>query len=484
MSKEEKKTAKLERLFMLKIFQKLIPSSFNSLTTYIIVSTIILFFFSSLRHILFNSHAFDLGIFDNGIYLISQGEEPYVSFRKFHILGDHSAWILYFIALFYLIYPTIYWLFAIQAFALSVAVLPIYHLSKLDNLSNSQAKTVCLIYLLYPLIFNVNLFDFHPEVIAIPLFFTAILTAKSNKFNWFMICIVLILGCKAVLALNIIALGIWLVLSQKQKKFGLFAIIIGLAWFIIATQLIIPHFSGEEAAAINRYAFLGDSVTEIALNLILKPNLILSHLFTLANLEYLLLLFAPLLPVLAWQKFSYLIPALPTLLLNLITDYQPQKDLVHQYSLPIIPFLILVVIASLASKKTWLKQNFKIKIWSLIAFLALAKYVYFFPNALYFNKIDTWRASREAINLIKSDGAVLTAPQYAPHLTHRPVIKLAINNIDYANIGQFEYILVNLKYPSVYSSTEAIQKLIYEARKLPTFQLIYENNEIFLFQKM
>ncbi len=467
---------------MLKIWQKLIPFSFNSLTAYILVSTIILFFFSSLRHILFNSHAFDLGIFDNGIYLISQGKEPYVSFRNLHILGDHSAWILYFIALFYLIYPTIYWLFVIQAFTLSVAILPIYHLSKLYNLSNYQAKTVCLIYLLYPLIFNVNLFDFHPEVIAIPLFFTAILTAKLNKFNWFIICIVLILGCKAVLALNIIALGIWLILGQKRKKLGIFAIIMGLAWFIIATQLIIPHFSGEEVAAVNRYAFLGDSVTEIGLNLILKPNLILSHLFTLANLEYLLLLFVPFVPVLAWQKFSYLIPALPTLLLNLITDYQPQKDLVHQYSLPIIPFLILVVIASLASKKTWFKQNFKIKIWSLIAFLALAKYVYFFPNALYFNKIDTWRASREAINLIKSDAAVLTAPQYAPHLTHRPVIKLAINNIDYSNIGQFEYILVNLKYPSGYSSTEAIQKLIDEAKKLQQFQLIYENNDIFLFE--
>ncbi|WP_425354774.1 DUF2079 domain-containing protein, partial [Limnoraphis robusta] len=61
----------------------------------VIVSTIILFICSSLRHALFQSNAFDLGIFDNGIYLISQGQEPFVVFRGLHILGDHGAWILY-----------------------------------------------------------------------------------------------------------------------------------------------------------------------------------------------------------------------------------------------------------------------------------------------------------------------------------------------------------------------------------------------------
>lgn len=119
------------------------------------------------------------------------------------------------------------------------------------------------------------------------------------------------------------------------------AIFSGIFWFIIATQLIIPAFSGEEAAAVSRYAFLGDSVSEIALNLIIKPQIILSHLFTLANAEYLLLLFLPVIPVLAWQEIPNLIPAIPTLFLNLLTEYQPQKDLVHQYSLPIIPFFNL-----------------------------------------------------------------------------------------------------------------------------------------------
>ncbi|MGI0483190.1 DUF2079 domain-containing protein [Geminocystis sp. CENA526] len=459
-------------------------SRFNKVKYYIIFSFFILLISSSIRHILFNSQGFDLGIFDNGIYLISQGKTPYVSFRQLHILGDHGAWILYLIAPFYVIFPSVYWLFIIQAFALSIALIPIWHLAKSMDLTDSKARSVCLIYLLYPLIFNVNLFDFHPEVIAVPLFFTALLAVKLNKIYWFIGSIIFILGCKAVLALNILMMGIWLIFFQGKKSYGIIAIFSGVFWFIIATQLIIPSFSGEEAAAVSRYSFLGDSVGEIALNLILKPQIILSYLFTPANLEYLFLLFIPVIPVLAWQELTNLIPAIPTLFLNLVTDYQPQKDLVHQYSLPIIPFLIVTIIVSLANYKTWFYSSAKIRIWSLIAFLALAKYLYFFPNALYWKNIHTWRSSNEAINLIQSKAGVLTAPQFAPHLTHREVIGLAIDNIDYDSIDKYDYILLNLDNPTGYSSQEDIQKLIDFLQSKNNFNLSYEKDKIFLFEKI
>jgi len=458
-------------------------SHFNQVKYYIIFSFLVLFISSSIRHILFNSHGFDLGIFDNGIYLISQGKTPYVSFLKFHILGDHAAWILYLIAPLYFILPSIYWLFIIQAFALSIALIPIWHLGKSMNLSDAKTKTVCLIYILYPLIFNVNLFDFHPEVIAVPLLFFALLSVQLNKLFWFIISIILILGCKAVLALTILMMGIWLMIFNSHKIYGFIAIFSGILWFIIATQIIIPTFSGEEAAAVSRYAFLGDSVTEIILNLFLQPQIILSHLFTLANLEYLFLLFIPVIPVLAWQKFTYLIPSLPTFFLNLITEYQPQKDLVHQYSLPIIPFLILTIIASLAYDKTLLNSSIKIRIWSIITFLALAKYIYFFPNNLYLKNLHTWKASNLAISQINSKNSVFTSPQYAPHLTHRETIELAIDNINYDQINNYDYILLNLDNPTGYSSQEDIQKLINFLNNKDDFNLTFVQEQIFLFTK-
>ncbi|MCF3606769.1 DUF2079 domain-containing protein [Planktothrix agardhii 1033] len=106
--------------------------------TGVIISSLILFACSSLRHFFFQSNAYDLGIFDNGIYLISQGKEPFVYFRGLHILGDHAAYILYIIALFYKIYPDIHWLFAIQAICLSLGALPTYQLSLQAGLKETQ----------------------------------------------------------------------------------------------------------------------------------------------------------------------------------------------------------------------------------------------------------------------------------------------------------------------------------------------------------
>ena len=446
------------------------------------ISSIILFIASSVRHALFQSTAFDLGIFDNGVYLISQGKTPYVTFRELHILGDHAAWILYPIALLYKIYPHVHWLFAVQAIALSLAALPIWYLAKLEGLKESQANTIALVYLLYPLIFNVNLFDFHPEVIAVSAILWAVLAARLNKLFWFCVAIIIILGCKAVLALTVAAMGIWWLIWEKKRLYGIIAVVAGVSWFIIATQIIIPHFSGEEAAAVGRYTFLGNSVLEIAKNLILKPQIILSYLFNLANLEYLLLLFIPVIWGISWQHLTNLIPAIPTLFLNLLTDYQPQKDLIHQYSLPIVPFLLLTAIASLAAGNSWLKTNRNIIIWSIIAFLALAKVGYF--SSKYLNSLDTWKATHEALTMIDTQGSILTSAHIATHLTHRSIVELAIEGSDSKDVTQFDYILLNLRHPGWNSSSEIVNNLLNQAKQNSQFQLVYQKDDIFLFQKL
>jgi uncharacterized membrane protein len=76
------------------------------------INSLVLFICSFARHLMFQSASADLGIFDQAVYLISQGLEPFSSLMGFHILGDHAAWMWYPLALLYKIYPSVYWLFA------------------------------------------------------------------------------------------------------------------------------------------------------------------------------------------------------------------------------------------------------------------------------------------------------------------------------------------------------------------------------------
>ena len=243
--------------------------------------------------------------------------------------------------------------------------------------------------------------------------------------------------------------------------------------------MIIPQFSESGVAAVGRYSFLGDSVTEIITNLFLQPNIILSRLFTVANLEYIILVFIPVIWGLSPRYLTPLVPAIPTLTLNLLTDYQAQKDLIHQYSIPILPFLLLSAIATLAANKSLIRQPNYIIIWSFICFLALAKYGYF--TSRYLQSIDTWKATNEAISKISTQGNVLTSNYIAPHLSQRAIIKLAENGAESWDFNQFDYILLNRRYPGRESSPELIETIKEKVRQNANFNLPYTKDDIYLF---
>jgi uncharacterized membrane protein len=459
----------------------------------IVVATIILFATSSARHALFHSTAFDLAIFDQAIYLISQNQTPFSSLMAINILGDHAAFIFYPLALLYKIYPDVHWLLFVQAISLALGAWPSWSLARQAGLNEQKSIAVAAVYLLYPAVFNVNLFDFHPEVIALPALLAAILAARLNKTLWFCAAIVLVLSCKAVLSLTVAAMGLWLLCFDKKRNCGLIALFLGAGWFLVATQAVIPYFNqGREHAGIGRYQYLGNSVFEIAINLILKPNLVLGRLFSLDTLEYLAL---SLLPVIWWlspRQLTPLISAVPMLAMNILSDIPAQRDLIHQYSIPILPFLLVTVISSLAASnqqkgKTIFDRlpipNYPlprvIVIWSLIAFLALAKYGYFWT--IYLNGIDTLSATKEAISLVETKGSVLTSAQIAPHLAHRPVVKLTQADAPPANLAEFDYILLNLRYPGWMSDRAFVENLITQLKNNPQFQLKYQQDDIYLF---
>lgn len=464
----------------------------------VVACALIFFASSSIRHALFQSSAWDLAIFDQAVYLISQNQTPISSLMGFHILGDHAAFLLYPLALLYKIYPDVHWLLAVQAFALAFGALPIWYLSLERGLKKAQALAMAAVYLLYPLVFNINLFDFHPEVLALPGILAAVLAARVGAVGWFCFWIILVLSCKAVLALTVAAMGLWLLVFEKRRLCGAIALFSGIAWFIIATGVIIPFKGGELATIgrhLSRYQHLGNSFSEIIKNLLFQPGLFVKSLLSLANLEYLVLLSAPIIWGIYPQHLTPLVGAIPALAMNLLADDLTQKNLVHQYSVPVLPFLLLAVISSLAAGRGWLRPR-GIIIWSLVAFLALAKYGYF--GSIYLNSLSTWKATRDAIAQIQTEdkndslssplqggtkGGVLTTHNIAPHLAHRSLIKFTNADSPPGDLTEFKYILLNLRHPGWKSSREFTENLLNKLLNHPDFKLKFNQDDVYLFTK-
>lgn len=483
-----------------------------------VVAAVIFFALSSLRHSLFQSTGFDLGIYDQVVYLMSQGKAPISSFLGYHHLGNHAAWAVYPLGLLYKIYPDVRWLFLVQAISLALGAWPVWSLARLEGLKPRLAEAIAFVYLLYPVIFNVNLFDFHPEVMAVPAIFGAILAAKKQKIRWFCVAIAWILGCKAVLSLTVLAMGFWLWKFEQRKRCGLIALSAGFFWFLIVTQGIIPAFSGQEVAGVGRYSYLGDSVIGIIVNMFLLPDMVLAKILSWASLKYLLLVILPVfwglvpggkLPKLV--DFTPLVPAIPTLFLNILSDVNFQRSLDYQYSLPILPFLLLTIIGilnetdcketdgretdkmSVLPNLTQLKlpktklqlsiPNYQspkvIILWSVLVLLLLGNFGFISAAS---KTLDNLPAIQEAIATVKNPGGVLTDNKLAPHLTHRETVKL-LYQTDPDNLKEFDYVVLNLRHP--WPDTEEEGIILADSLKSSyQWQISYEKDDVFVFERV
>ena len=75
--------------------------SFRFVCSISFIFAIIFWVLSITRHLLLHSNAYDLGLFDQWIWLASRGEEPYSTMTGLHLFADHGAWTLYFASFVY-----------------------------------------------------------------------------------------------------------------------------------------------------------------------------------------------------------------------------------------------------------------------------------------------------------------------------------------------------------------------------------------------
>lgn len=453
------------------------------LTKWIGITSVILLIASSLRHWMLQSTAFDLGIYDQVAYLLSRGMAPISSYLGFHHMGNHTAYSFYLMAIPYWIYPSVYWLFGVQAVCLALGAFPTWLLARQAGLSAALSSAMAAVYLLHPLIFNVNMFDFHPEVMALPVLLLALWLARSNQKLWFCLAVLFVLGCKDALSVTIATMGVWLIVFEKRRFYGAFALICGITWFFLATQWIIPALSGNEAAALGRYQEVlgGDSVLEVALNLFRKPGIVLGKIFSGDTLQYLALLFVPFIWGLSPRYMAPMLSVVPIILLNILSKNDGQRDLVHQYSLPVLPFLLLSVIDSLAHGRGLIRQRRWIIVWMLIIFLMLGKYSRYWQG--YTSHLSTWHTSREALALIPPyEGKVIADNYHAAHLSHRSEITLLRRRNFKEDYADVDYVLMNMIHP--WNDDYEKAALIFErVKRLKFLEVTYQNNGIYLFTR-
>lgn len=446
-----------------------------------------------LRHQWFQTGAWDLAIFDQAVSLIGAGLPAHSSLLGYHILGDHGALVLYPLGWLSRWVPSLPLLIGLQSAALAGAVFPLARLAKLRGLSSRATAASLAVLLLYPVLFNTAIFDFHPEVLAFPLVLQVLywLERRSAGDDWRVICALgLALTCKASLALLVIGFGL-VVLGRRRRRLGAGLIVFGMGWLAMVGGWLIPAFGGEAAQVTRHAAKFGTSSSETGPLQLLTT--LAANVVSLSSLEYLLLLVVPVAYVLLHRSrarfFSGLLPFAPLLLLNLMASRPALKDLVHHYSLLLVPFLAAGVQQTLApgaegqaGYPAWMAGRTPSLLisWALLWFLVLSRLGFFF---------GTFQAEwphtpqlRAAMALVRPEAALLTNAKLAPHLAHRQILAIPSRR-EIAELDRYDQVLLDTRHPGADSGASLMRLLHRRLTRSPLWRVQFAEKDVWLFER-
>ena len=362
---------------------------------------------SAARHYLLQSNAYDLGLFDQWAWLIGSGSAPISSMEQVHVLADHGAWMLYLAGGAYRILPSIHWLLASQALALSCTALPVWWLAKQAGLKPRQCWLACGIWWLQPVVFNAALFDFHPETWVMPAFALALWAEREGRPRLWFGLLLLMLGCRDGLVL--ITAGMAIDLAWRQRwRWSLTAGGLSASWLLMLSRWLYPLLrdGGGPKAASRMFSHLNG-----------EPLTVLSRLDWGGGAEYLLLLCLPCIALWRRASLSTLLIGLPLVLVNLLSASASYRTLVHHYSLPLAVVAVVACIDGLRRQPQSQRGFPWMLCWATACWLALAK-PWFFTGP-YLTRVPQLQEVREAQALIQPKNAVLTTSYLVPQFSQR-----------------------------------------------------------------
>ncbi len=456
------------------------------------------------RHDAHQTHMADLGQIDQAIWNTSQGhfvqeiKGEQISTR----LSDHVEPIFAPVSLVFWLWDDVRALLVLQAVLLALGAWPVFHIAWLrlslhwgkDSSSGAAtqprtpARTASyqalaslafvVAYLLYPPMQAALVADFHALPLATPLILLAFLWSERQQWGRFAAAALLVATVQegaalltAALGLYALGRGLWLRRrlpaeqrgpTRRPALLGVLVFLAGLAWFYVATFVIIPSHAAQayglnETPYVARFGALGDSFGDVVRTILTRPGTVLRVVFEPLRLGYLLKLLAPV-GFLALFGPEILLVGLPLLLANLLSGFPFQYSGQLHYSAPLAAFAVMAAIVgsqrlrrlsrriavSLHNHSLWrAHRSFAILIawlliWSIGAQLAWG----YTPIGSQFR--HTWPAVTEHHRLlarftaqIPAGAALSTAANLHPHLSHRERI------YEFPALADSEYVLLD-----------------------------------------
>jgi len=367
------------------------------------------------RHNHFQSGGFDLGLYDQAIWNFGHGFELFNTVKNRIIFGDHLVLILPFLSVLFYIWNDVRALLVVQAFAIAVSVIPIYHIA-LKRTSSRIASLVVMI--LYGAFFGIQygiFFDFHPIIIGVALLSFLAYAIEYRRSTLFWTLYVLCLLTQENMGIALVCLGFLYVFRSEDRKIAVFLIISGIAYTFLSLKII---------------SLMSPIGYEYAAQIPSSGAKILTELFN-SEEKHLTWLYS-------YSWFSFLPLLSPGSVLAVLTDlsqyfvtgeaYKRMWSPYMHHRAILSVFLTLGLVDVLNYLSTWKRVLFVTSCLLLIVSGFCQFRFHFALNKLI--KIDYWKEepwmkdTGKLLSLVPKNASVATQQNLVPYLSHRKEIYL------------------------------------------------------------
>lgn len=297
----------------------------------------------------FGTYGFDLGIYDQGLWLLSRFRTPFVTIMGRHLFGDHTSFILLPLVPLYWIRATGAWLLIAQTIALGISALPLFWMARSVLVSERNAAAVAIAYLANPALGWINYENFHPDAFEVPLALFALWFMTRRRWAPFMLFVGLLLLVKEDVALMTFALGIYVAIKY-DRRVGVATSLVSAGYFAVAVFGVLAHFNG--VGSLNEWRIPFGGVGGLLSAAFTEPTTVLAYLGEPERLFYAWQLFASF-GLLMIRSPGLALVAIGPLASNLLSTFWYQYHVEYHYTSLIVPVFAAAAVLGIGKMRRW-----------------------------------------------------------------------------------------------------------------------------------
>lgn len=369
-------------------------------------------------HLGLGTFSYDVGLYDQGLWLLSRFEAPFVTLMGRNLFGDHTSFVLLPLVPLYWVVPGTATLLVVQSIVVAAGSVPVFLFARKVLSSEAAAFFVVVAWLAHPAVTGASLENFHPDTfhaLAVPL---AIWAASERRWRWYAAGIAMALLVKEDAFLVVVPIGAWVALTVERRK-GLWTMLAGLVAPIVAMYAVMQPLIGVPTRNSWRIPFGG--VGGFLSTLVTDPGEVVSYLVDADRAMYLVQMTVPLLGLFLLARATAAV-ALPVVALNVVSTYWYQHNVDYHYSIVVAPVLVM---ATAAGAARFGRRRGSVAV-ALVAVASIVSSVAWSPHNL---SVDPPRltppdnpvavAGRRILESVPDDAVVSLYDPLVPHAAHR-----------------------------------------------------------------